>query len=258
MEKMNGSGGKEYQPMRDQPMKNYRSYAKILTGKGTQQPKKGNELMGLQKIWVATKGADMEGEEIQSEESRLGVARKRMEEELSVGGLSLKSEDVPKSQYFFDEVKDESRDLDWVKESILGSNSHGFECEREGLTEPSEEEDDDMAYNHWQVGGQKEGFFTLNGNKEEKSANSLANGEWGTIDKQKEKSVQEEFNEAIGDCVKSSQVGESTQQMQSKEQEAESTEEKAEVEPAKEKAEAEPAKEKAEAEPAKQKADAEE
>ncbi|GKU85968.1 hypothetical protein SLEP1_g562 [Rubroshorea leprosula] len=292
--------------MRDQPMKNYRSYAEVLTGKGTQQPKKGNELMGLQKIWVAKKKQTWKEMEFNLrrkdwewlEKCYVGTPRSMglapiIQERLymegmfsnktrSMGGklvlldgedkgtkgdcrdakewlnqwfvevkpwnptmvvierlvwlkyfgvplhvwgleffasiamhggrikqrgLSLKSEYVLKSQYFSDEGKDESGDLDWVKESILRSNSHGFQCEREGPTKPSEEEDDDIAYNHWQVGGQKEGFFKLDGNRGEKSTNSPMNGEWRTLDKRREKSVHEEFNEVIGDCVKEPKIG---------------------------------------------------
>ncbi|GLT45722.1 hypothetical protein SLA2020_195340 [Shorea laevis] len=129
------------------------------------------------------------------------------EEEVNPGCPYLKLDCVPKSIHSFDDDEDESLGSEWEKESILGSKSYSSKHEEERPTEPSEEEDDHVDYNGRRDDGKNKAPFKLYGYTSEKSTKCPIYGEWSLEDKRNEKSVQEEFNEVVGDCVKQLESG---------------------------------------------------
>ncbi|GKV25884.1 hypothetical protein SLEP1_g35265 [Rubroshorea leprosula] len=98
-----------------------------------------------------------------------------MEEELSSGCFSLKSDFVPKYQYALDEVEDGSWDSD-------------------------EEDDEDVANNGWRIDDEIEGLFKLCGSKKKDFANQPIYGELGATSRRKEKNEEEESSDARGNC----------------------------------------------------------
>ncbi|GKV00459.1 hypothetical protein SLEP1_g13143 [Rubroshorea leprosula] len=105
------------------------------------------------------------------------------------------------------DTKDESWVSDWAKESYPNPNNNSCQHEEQRPFEPSEEEDDDVDCNSRLDNGKKKVPFKLHEHKGEKSTNYPMYGDWRSVDKRKEHGAQEEFNEAMGDCVEKLKVG---------------------------------------------------